>query len=176
MKMYTHPCLPHRCCTEINMTIIKNVLSLAAFSSSFCWFIYFKSTGTDNIWVPGKIPHTVFQSVVVSVNKYSSEHMLLPSIWILFWQACKKSCKKVFPIQCQQSRAKGTERIDNNEGIDDGIKNSHLYDSVLNLIVRVTGINTARVSTKDNSRTNHPYSRFHWLKSFSNMKHIECIH
>lgn len=55
---------------------------------------------------------------------------------------------QVFPNQCQQSRARGTERVDKNEGIEDGTTDSPLYDRTHHLIVHGTGTNTARVSIK----------------------------
>lgn len=84
---------------------------LGGIFSSFCWFIYLKSTGTDNIWIPGNVPHIEFQSV----NNYTSVHMLLPSAWILFSDKLVRiklidATAQVLPNQCQQPRARGRER------------------------------------------------------------------
>lgn len=104
------PFLVHRCCTEINMNRMKDVLSFAVyFFPLSSVFIYFNSTGTNNIQIPGNVPHSVIVSVITLASICCSHQR-----WIWFSDKLVRinlidSTAQMLLNQCQEFRMRRTE-------------------------------------------------------------------
>lgn len=88
----THPSLTNRCCTEINMTGIKDILILAPPPPLFFFFAGLLTSRPQELTMFGSLATLHTQNFSVSVNNSSSTHVPPISLDFVPGQACENWC------------------------------------------------------------------------------------